>query len=97
MCIWTELLRQNRSGVTDRTGDRTDRTRIESKKSLEKDAEQNNTILAGKGGLLSKIETGLIRQDRRGGTERRGQTGKVRPYRAVRRAWVVGYNELTFL
>jgi hypothetical protein len=45
MCIWTELLRQNRSGVTDRTGDRTDRTGIESKKSLEKDAEQNNTVL----------------------------------------------------
>ena len=62
-----------------------DRTGIESKKSLEKDAEQNNTILAGKGGLLSKIETGVIRQDRRGGTERRGQTGKVRKYRAAKK------------
>ncbi len=71
--------------MTDRTGDRTDRTGIESKKSLEKDAEQNNTILAGKGGLLSKIETGVIRQDRRGGTERRGQTGKVRKYRAAKK------------
>jgi hypothetical protein len=85
MCIWTELLRQNRSEMTDRTGGMTDRTGIESKKSLEKDAEQNNTILAGKGGLLSKIETGLIRQDRRGGTERRGQTGKVRKYRAAKK------------
>jgi hypothetical protein len=85
MCIWTELLRQNRSGVTDRTGDRTDRTGIESKKSLEKDDEQNNAILAGKGGLLSKIETGVIGQDRRGGTERRGQTGKVRKYRAAKK------------
>jgi len=41
--------------------------------------------LAGKGGLLSKIETGVIRQDRRGGTERRGQTGKVRKYRAAKK------------
>ena len=57
MYVWIEFLRQNRSGLTDRTGDRTDRTGIESKKSLEKDAEQNNTIMPGKGGLLSKIET----------------------------------------
>ena len=71
MYVWIEFLRQNKSGVTDRTGDRTDRTGIESKKSLEKDDEQNNAILAGKGGLLSKIETGVIRQDRRGRTEGR--------------------------
>jgi hypothetical protein len=67
------------------------------RKSLEKDAEQNNTILAGKGGLLSKIETGVIRQDRRGGTERRGQTGKVRKYctEQQRRTWVEPHHAWT--
>jgi hypothetical protein len=47
--------------------------------------------------LCRKGKTEVVGKDRRVKTERRGQTGKVRPYRAVRRAWVVGYNELTFL
>ena len=81
MYVWIEFLRQNRSGVTDRTGDRTDRTGIESKKSLEKDAEQNNTILAGKGGLLSKIETGNA--NRSDGTGQEGQNRKERIDRKV--------------
>jgi hypothetical protein len=54
--------------------DRQQGTGQESK--IEYDAEQDNNVLAGEGGLLSKIETGNAKgvkgQDRRVGTERRG-------------------------
>jgi hypothetical protein len=108
-----EFLRQNRSGVTDSTGDRTDskrqdgqqetgrtaRDRTDSKRQdgqhetgrtardrtgskvdtgqglkvrLSKMGEQDNTIMAGEGGLLSKIETGNANKS--GGTGQEGQT-----------------------
>ncbi len=92
MYVWIEFLRQNRSGVTDRTGDRTDsksqdgqqetgqtardRTVIESKM-----GEQDNTIMAGEEGLLSKIETGNANKN--DGTGQEGRNRKERIDRKV--------------
>ena len=76
--------------VTDRTGDRTDSKRQEDSKRqdrqqgtgqglkvrLSKMGEQDNTIMAGEGGLLSKIETGNANKsggDRTGGSEQKGE------------------------
>ncbi len=101
MYVWIEFLRQNRSGVTDRTGDRTDskrqegsRDRTDSKRQdrqqgtrqglkviLSKMSEQDNTIMAGEGGLLSKIETGNANKS--GGTGQEGRNRKERIDRKV--------------
>ena len=59
--------RQDRQQGTGQTA--RDRTGIERK--IEQDAEQDNTVMAGEGGLLSKIETGNA--NRSDGTGQEGQ------------------------
>jgi hypothetical protein len=88
--VWIEFLRQNRSGVTDRTGDRTDSKRQEDSKRQDRQQgtgqglkvrlskmRQDNTIMAGEGGLLSKIGRDRKRKqewwDRTRGSEQKGE------------------------
>jgi len=53
---------------------------------LSKMGEQDNTIMAGEGGLQrQETQTRVMGQDRRVGTERRGETGKSRKYRAAKK------------
>jgi hypothetical protein len=53
--VWIEFLRQNRSGVTDRTGDRTDSKRQEDNKRQDRHQETGQTARY-RTGIESKIE-----------------------------------------
>jgi hypothetical protein len=53
--VWIEFLRQNRSGVTDRTGDRTDSKRQEDSKRQDGQQETGQTARY-RTGIESKIE-----------------------------------------
>ena len=75
----TDSKRQDRQQGTGQTA--RDRTGIERK--IEQDAEQDNTVMAGEGGLLSKIETGNA--NRSDGTGQEGQNRKSRKYRKAKK------------
>ncbi len=57
MYVWIEFLRQNRSGVTDRTGDRTDSKRQEDSK--RQDGQQET-------GQTARYRTGIARLSKMG-------------------------------